>query len=347
MLKPRYQITPTILNHLTNISVAREVILNAPLVPKWELDLRREALIRSAHASTSIEGNNLSYGEVSDLEAGREVTTFGRDKQEVLNYLHALKYLDRLVLVGKIDNKSILKLHKMITTKTLDNPDYCGKYRHGNQYVIVGNRFTGEITYRPPATKEVPELMDDLIDFINELDFGKLNPILAAGIVHYEFVRIHPFIDGNGRTARILATYILLKSGFDTKRFFTLDDFYNSDRPSYYGALKTVDPTKRELTEWLEYFCKGVNVSLEAVRKKIMLLTGGRTRDINLNQVALGDRHVKVIEYVRKNAQITNKKARELLNISNKTAYLLLTTFCNHDVLVKRGNGRNVFYILK
>jgi Fic family protein len=347
MLRPKYKITPLILDHLTKISVAREVIINASLVPKWELDLRREALIRSAHASTSIEGNNLSYEEVSKLMMGREVTAFGKDRQEVLNYFAALKYLDKLVLVEKITNKDILKLHKMVTTKTLDNPDYSGKYRYGNQYVIVGNRFTGEITYRPPATNEVPELMDDLLDFVNRIDFGKLNPVLAAGIIHYEFVRVHPFIDGNGRTARILATYILLKSGFDTKRFFALDDFYNSDRPSYYTALRTVDPTKRELTQWLEYFCEGVNVSLEVVRKKILMLTGGKPRHMGSNQIALGEKHMKVVEYVRNSASVTNQKVRELLNVSNKTAYQLLETLCKYDVLTKRGGGRNVSYVLK
>lgn len=347
MLKPKYQITPLILNHLTKISAAREVIINAPLVPKWELDLRREALIRSAHASTSIEGNNLSYEEVSNLEIGREVTAFGKDRQEVSNYFDALKYLDKLVLLEKITNKDILKLHKIVTVKTLDNSEYVGKYRQGNQYVIVGNRFTGEITYKPPATREVPELMDDLLDFINAIDFKKLNPVLAAGIIHYEFVRIHPFIDGNGRTARILATYILLKSGFDIKRFFALDDFYNSDRPRYYAVLRTIDPTKRELTQWLEYFCEGVDVSLEAVRKKILLLTSGKSRNMVSNQIALGEKHMKIVEYVRYNASITNQKVRKLLNVSNKTAYQLLDTLCKYNVLTKRGGGRNVFYILK
>lgn len=347
MLTPKYQITPLILGHLTKISAAREVIINARLIPKWELDLRREALIRSAHASTSIEGNSLSYEEVSNLEIGREITAFGKDRQEVLNYFDALKYLDKLVQLEKITNKDILKLHKMVTAKTLDNPEYVGKYRHGNQYVMVGNRFTGEITYKPPATREVPELMNDFLDFINTIDFKKLNPVLAAGIVHYEFVRIHPFIDGNGRTARILATHILLKSGFDTKRFFALDDFYNSDRSGYYAALKTVNPTKRDLTKWLEYFCEGVDVSLEAVRKKIMLLTGGKSREMGSNQIALGDKHMKVVEYVRKNASITNRKVRELLGVSNKTAYQVLETLCKYDVLSKRGGGRNVFYILK
>jgi len=347
VLIPKYQITPVILDHLTKISAAREIIINAPLVPKWELDLRREALIRSAHASTSIEGNSLSYEEVSDLGIGREVTAFGKDKQEVLNYFDALKYLDKLVLLEKITNKDILKLHKMVTAKTLDNAESVGKYRHGNQYVIVGNRFTGEITYKPPATREVPELMEDFLDFINVIDFKKFNPVLVAGIIHYEFVRIHPFIDSNSRTARILATYILLKSGFDTKRFFALDDFYNSNRPGYYAALKTVDPAKRELTHWLEYFCEGVDVSLEAVRKKILILTGGKSREMGSNQIALGDKHMKVVEYVRKNASITNQKVRELLSISNKTAYQMLETLCKYDVLAKRGGGRNTFYILK
>ena len=83
--------------------------------------------------------------------------------------------------------------------------------------------------------------MKKFVKWLNSKDASKLNPVLAAGISHYEFVRIHPFIDGNGRSARALASLILYLRGFDTKRFFALDDYYDSDRQSYYKALQSVD----------------------------------------------------------------------------------------------------------
>ena len=93
--------------------------------------------------------------------------------------------------------------------------------------------------------------MKEFVSWLNAKQADLLDPVLVAGIAHYEFVRIHPFVDGNGRTARTLATLILYKRGFDSKRFFALDDYYDSDRPTYYAALGSVDPRKRDVTAGL------------------------------------------------------------------------------------------------
>ena len=91
MFKPNFHYTHKIVRNLTLIVESRAIILNAPLIPKWEVSLRREALIRSAHSSTAIEGNPLSFEEVSALAAGRDIMVRRKDKQEVLNYLEALE----------------------------------------------------------------------------------------------------------------------------------------------------------------------------------------------------------------------------------------------------------------
>jgi len=96
MFKTNFNITNKITHYLTEIAEARAIIFNAPLIPKWEIDLRRQALINSTHASTSIEGNKLSFEEVSDLMIGRKITATLKDKKEVLNYFEALRYLDSL-----------------------------------------------------------------------------------------------------------------------------------------------------------------------------------------------------------------------------------------------------------
>src|SRR4030043_1828519 len=96
MFRPNFRYTDKIVNDLTQIAVARELILNSPLIPKWEITLRREAIIRSAHSSTSIEGNRLSLEQVSDLAHGREVMATRKDKQEVKNYLNVLERIDKL-----------------------------------------------------------------------------------------------------------------------------------------------------------------------------------------------------------------------------------------------------------
>ena len=203
--KPVYKISETILHNLTTIAASAMTVENAPLIPKWELSIRREALLRNAHASTAIEGNPLSLEQVSDLAAGREVMVNRKAKAEVLNYLSVLE--DIPVLAKKpFSEKLILDVHKRLTRDVLDRPVDSGAYR--TTQVVVGNRFTGEISFRPPRAHDVPTLMHAFVVWLSRPEKQR-SPILEAGISHYELVRIHPFIDGNGRTARALASLIL------------------------------------------------------------------------------------------------------------------------------------------
>ena len=120
MYKPHYQITDKIVNHLTEIAVAREIVEKARLVPKWEISLRRDALIHSVHSSTHIEGNSLTLEEVSQLALGREVSAIRKDKQEVLNYLHVLSNLEKYIPKEKFTIPLILQIHKDLVKETLN-----------------------------------------------------------------------------------------------------------------------------------------------------------------------------------------------------------------------------------
>jgi len=347
MFQPKYQITDLALKYLIQISEYRTMILNAKLIPKWELNLRKEALLRSTHASTSIEGNSLSLEEVTDLMIGRDVTALVKDKQEVLNYFRSLEELNSLTSEKKprLENDDILHLHSIITKGVIKDAAHEGSYRSGKQYVLLRNRGTGEVTFLPPPTDQVPQLMNDLIDWINGNQSSVLDPVLEAAVVHYEFVRIHPFLDGNGRTARTLATLILIRRSFDTKRFFALDDFYNSDRPRYYQMLRSVHQDEYDLTHWLEYFCEGVAVSMKAVKQKIESLGNKKKDAANDMQIALDFEQIKVVEFVTKNGSIQNRQVRELLRVSNKKAYQLLQKLVALKVLASQGAGRNLKYI--
>ena len=97
-------------------------------------------------------------------------------------------------------------------------------------------------------------VIKNLVEWLNSNENEEIDSVVEAGIAHYEFVRIHPFIDGNGRTARVLAALILYKRGFNTKQFFCLDDYYDFDRQAYYKTLQSVNQKTLDLTKWLEYF---------------------------------------------------------------------------------------------
>jgi Fic family protein len=343
MFKPKYSITPNVLNNLIKTAEAKAVIDNAYLVPKWEVALRREALIKNAHASTSIEGNPLSLEQVSELAMGRDIMATRKAKAEVLNYLKVLEDLPGLAEDG-ITEKVILKIHRLLTKDVLENPDDSGVYR--NRQVIIGNRLTGVITFRPPDTKEVPILMKEFVKWLNSKDASETNPLLTAGISHYEFVRIHPFIDGNGRAARALASLILYLRGFDTKRFFALDDYYDSDRPSYYKALQSVDSKTLDITEWLEYFAYGVALQIEKVKERVLSLSRDLKRKQLKGQIALTERQMKIVERINNHGYITNKTIREMFKLSDEGALKEIKKLLSLGVIRSEGRGRNIRYLL-
>jgi Fic family protein len=344
MFKPNFHYTHKIVKNLTLIAESRVIILNAPLVPKWEVSLRRDALIRSAHSSTAIEGNPLSLEEVSSLAEGRDIMVRRRDKQEVLNYLEALDKIPQFAQKTPFTSKDLLKIHKIVTKETLDDPKDEGEFR--NRQVVVANRATGEIIFKPPSTAKVPQLVYDFFEWFNSPEANEIEPVIEAGITHYELVRIHPFVDGNGRTARVMATLVFYKRGFDVKRFFALDDYYDQDRRAYYSALKTVDQKTLDVTRWLEYFTDGVTVSIEEVKKKVI----GLSKDIKIlkekGQVALTQRQMKIVERIIEKGGITNREMRELFGLSDEGVRKEISKLIELKVVAPKGKGRSLHYVL-
>ena len=206
MFEPIFNYTHTIVNNLVIITSSTDTVTNAYVVPKWDVSLRREAIIQAAHASTAIEGNPLTVEEVTKLAEGREIMATRKSKQEVLNYLGVLEDIDKYQEDGRITEERLLRLHGDVSKGVLDDPKYEGRYRE--EEVVVKNMMTGEIIFTPPGHKMVKKLTRSLIDWLNSHIAQDLHPVLVAGICHYEFVRIHPFVDGNGRSARALPSNV-------------------------------------------------------------------------------------------------------------------------------------------
>lgn len=349
--KPNYTITDKILNNLTAITAAREVIEQASLVPQWEAKLRRQAMLQNTHSSTAIEGNKLTLDQVRALSEGKEVLAARKDKQEVLNYIKALEKIPDLASLSKISVETLLEIHNIITTKTLDNASDCGVLRDRQVYVgkhvFDATGFRQEIVYMPPETDKVPELVDEFIDWLNLMLDKKdsLNPVLLAGIAHYEIARIHPFIDGNGRSARLLATLILYLSGFDHRRIFALDDYYDKDRPGYYAALGTVDKETWNITQWLEYFTEGVAFSVNEVKTAVLRL-GAKGKKGSSPQVALTPKQMKIIEHINVHGQVTNRELQSIFNISAQAVHKELSKLAELKVIKSRSQGRSLSYIM-
>jgi len=346
---PKFSISNRILTNVAKIEAAKEIIENAPLVPAYEAKFREEAIIRTVHFGTHIEGNPLKQKEVEQVLSGKDIPARDRDIQEVLNYREVLKYIDSKK-DEPITEKIFLEIHNLTTKKILPM-NQSGSYR--KVQVKVSNSKTGETSYVPPAPKEISDLVRSFFFWLNHLEKEELNPIIKASITHYVLVAIHPFTDGNGRVARALSTLILFKEGYDIKKFFSLEQYFDQDASAYYSVLQKTsnmskDISQRELTVWIEYFTEGLAIELARVRDKVQRLSVDLKLKSKMGQVPLNERQLKIVEYLQQYNQISNKEWRGLLPmVSDDTILRDLKYLMKKGLIKKRGSTKSALYLLK
>jgi len=343
MFNPQYKLTHSVLNRLTSIAEARALIQRAKLLPKNEIRLRRQALIRMTHSSTAIEGNILNIYQVEALLSKKKIDAPTRDIYEVKNYLYALRYIEQVVIKKEdISEKVILKIHKLVTNKTLPL-EQSGHYRKGPVYVV--RRRLGmpqEVLYTGPDAKIVPTLMKDLVRWIGDSGLKEINPVIVASIVHQEIAAIHPFNDGNGRTARTLATLILYSRGYDFRRLFALEDYYNTDRPAYYEAInigKHYDERKVDFTPWIEYFVKGFKHEIDAVKTTIAQLSLRKFDEKITSQIYLEKEQMSILEFLDQMGRITVNDVVDILQCPKRTAQMQLQRLKKLKLIKQVGRG--------
>ncbi|PWB85289.1 Fic family protein [Methanobrevibacter thaueri] len=339
MFDPQFKYTDKIVKYIAQIASAKEIISNAKIIPLYDTKLKQDALIKSSHYSTSIEGNPLNLEEVKTLINNNQKPTT-KAEQEVLNYFNVLnnlnKYSDKI-----ITKNTILSVHKDLTKDLLKNQEYEGKFR--DTRVFIGNLHTKKINYIPPDAYKVPGLIDELLDWLNN-STDEMYPVIIAGILHYELVRIHPFIDGNGRTSRLMATLILSIHKFNIDNYFTLDEYYNQDRQAYVDALKSADKN-HDLTNWLEYFCQGVLYSIDKVKSEVLKLDQITSKYDNT--IELTPNEISVLTLLEEKKHIQNKDIQEMLNISPQASYKIIRKLKNKELIKSTGKGRNTEYNLR
>ena len=276
---PRFTITNAIALSLTSIERARGFLEAATLSEAWIERMSRQALLLEAHHSTHIEGTQLTLDEAARLWAGEAVPGADRDDvRELLNYRDAFNLVSDYLGSGEpITEALIREIHRRLVEGVRGGVAQPGRYRGIQNY--VANSRTREVIYTPPGPEAVAPMMRELVDWLRaESD---VHPVLVAGIAQFQLVHIHPFVDGNGRSSRLLSTLCLYRSGYDFKRLFTLSEFYDRDRSAFYAALQGVRERDMDLTGWLEYFARGLAVQMdERTLRRNLRQTRDRTCDI-------------------------------------------------------------------
>lgn len=367
MYAPKFTITNTILKNVGLIDGAREVIINAPIVPAYEKKFREEAIARQVHYGTHLEGNDLIYPEAIKVVAevaARNITSasqvFGvvgqeRDIQEVVNYRRVMDYLGQLYSETSgsfVYTEEVLHQIHHLSVDKLIPPEQAGRFR--SEQVTVRNTQTGEIFFRPPPAVEVPFLVKDVLDWLNSPDGHELHSVLRASIIHYDLAAIHPYVEANGRSARAFATLVLLVEGYDIKRLFALEEYFDRQAADYYGAIaavsnQSIDLIDRDLTPWLEFFTKGLAVELTRVKERVRSLSvdSHLVRHLGGKQIELSERQLKLMEYLQSQKEITMATAKNILPmVSEDTILRDLKDLSQKGIIGKRGITKAAKYVL-
>jgi Fic family protein len=343
MLIPRFIITNRMTAGLTQIERARGFLEAAKLSQDWLEKMRSRAFLLEAHHTTHIEGTRLTLEQAEEILAGRQVAEADpNDVRELLNYRKAFEFVSEYLQHGEpITEGLIREIHKRLVQGVRGGRANPGKYRVVQNYVV--NSLTREIIYTPPPPGDVPALMDELVAWLNTMQDA--HPVLVSGIAQFQLVHIHPFVDGNGRTSRLLSTLCLYRAGYDFKRLFTISEYYDRDRSAFYAAIQNVREQRMDLTGWLDYYVDGLATQMIEVTER-----GKRVirRDAIAQKYTLSTRQAVAVGYLLENPFLKIEDYEQLcLGINRRTLQRDIKGLVEKGVVKAGGSARAAHYRLK
>lgn len=295
-----FTITDAIAADLTLIERARGFLEAATLSEPWIREMGNRALVLEAHHTTHIEGTRLTLDQAQKLWEGQSVPEADPDDaRELLNYRGAFDLVSDYLGSGQPVTEGLIReIHRRLVEGVRGGSAQPGEYRRVQNY--VANSATGKVVYTPPNPAKVPELMTELVKWLNRP--GTVHPVLVSGIAQFQLVHIHPFVDGNGRTSRLLSTLCLYRAGYDIKRLFTISEYYDRDRAAFYRAIQNVRQHGMDMTGWLEYFAHGLSTQLAEVKQRGEQVI---RRDVIVREHGLSERQAKVVGFLLEHDGLT------------------------------------------
>ncbi|MHB2025079.1 MAG: Fic family protein [Elusimicrobiota bacterium] len=331
---PKFTITNAVAAALTKIERARGFLDAAKLSEDWIAEMQNRALLLEAHHTTHIEGTHLTLEESEKLLAGKKVAGADPDDtRELLNYRDAFDLVTEYLDSGEPITEALLReIHKRLVKGVRGDKASPGQYRKGQNYVV--NSKTKQVIYTPPPPAEVHAMMADMVNWLRS-EHG-VNPVIEAGIAQFQLVHIHPFDDGNGRTSRLLSTLCLYRKGYDFKRLFTISEFYDRDRTSFYKAIQGVREREMDLTGWIEYFTEGLATQMREVQERGEQVIRRDLIVAKARKGGLKDRPLEVLSFLLKQGKATVADCEKALKENRRTLQRDL------KLLVSQGFAREV-----
>ncbi|MCY4324637.1 MAG: Fic family protein [Betaproteobacteria bacterium] len=343
MFKPNFHISPQLAGILMEIEASRQALaaIDAPAVVLAQL--RAAALVDSTHYSTRIEGNLLTRQQVQEvLQGGKVSSQRPRDLQEVRNYRRALAHVEKLAdQDGSGVRETELKtLHALV----MNGRQRPAPYRDGQN--VIRDSASNAIVYMPPQANDVAVLMHDMVAWINRaIKEGKLPLPLVAGIAHYQYATIHPYYDGNGRTARLLARLLLHRHGWRLQDLYCLEEYYVRNLADYYRNLAVGEShnyymgrAEADISAWLEYFCRGMASSLASARSRLVADCKAGDGLWQLRR-RLDQRALQVLELFAEHQHVTTRQIADLFAIGPRAALNQCNKWIKEGFLIRHGEA--------
>lgn len=347
MFEPKFAITPAINTTIAEIEKLKTIVDKATILPELEVQLRFRATVEAVHSSTSIEGNPLNQLDVQKVLQGDAVTAPDYALKEVLNYKQALDWLSEQSTGKKFfSSKQVLKLHSMVMQGLLPKKKI-GAWRTGPIYVVDEVNGKEIIQYTGPNAEKLPKLIESFLKWVQVQNKTKLHPVLLAGLIHYIFVSIHPFADGNGRTTRLLVCQYLKSVNYNFRDSLSLDGYYLANRKKYYQALSLGEDFDSrmyaDITPFLDFFVKGFLESAQSLCKYIQSekMLDDQGKPLRLNQEEL-----QLLDYVYQFGSINLSEAEDILSAARRTIQRRLMSLVDKQILKVVGKGPATEYVL-
>ena len=325
-----------ILKYITEIEKNRYNVSSVKMSKIVTNKLRKNSKKKSSYASNRIEGNPLSEKQVDEVIERDERKHFLKPEQEVRNYFLALNFLEEKVEKNeKFSKKLILDVQKLVEKgASKEKIGLRGPMPPGVLFAVYDSK-TGNPDYIPPEYCDIPDLLDELVEYVNTTDD---HPLIVAAIVHYQIVTIHPFEDGNGRTARLLSGYILDMNGYGFNGIGSLEEYFAYDIDEYYESIQMGlpalyysgrdNPPHPEI--WINYFLRMVQLYSSKVCE-LQISSNEEEIEGSLSFLKGKEKELLLLLIKKYRHEFTPIEVSKELNVTNKTVINRLS------ILVKDG----------
>lgn len=294
------------------------------------------SLMEEAISSSQMEGASTTRKIAKEMLRKR-ITPRSHSEQMIFNNYTSIKFITE----HKDENLSpelMLHIHSLMTHQTLESAEDEGRFRTDDN-VVVGNDITGEIVHTPPSHSDIPSFVENLCRFANsDVNDGFIHPIIKAIIIHFMIAYVHPFVDGNGRTARALFYWYMLKKGYWLTEYLSISRVINKSKSNYEKSFIHTESDGGDLGYFITYHLRVLELAFKELQEYIKRKVAQRQGNSDyIIAYGVNERQAAIISWYRDNPamSITVKEVENRFGISQPTARLDLDGLVDKGFLAK------------